>query len=58
MTYETLAAWGGTIGTIIMMVVFFGALIFIFRPGSTKTYERLSRVPLEDDDNIGERKNG
>ncbi len=58
MTYETLAAWGGTISTIIMMVVFFGALIFIFRPGSKKTYEKLARVPLEDDDNIGERKDG
>ncbi len=58
MTYETVAAWGGTIGTIIMVVVFFGALIFIFRPGSKETYEKLSRVPLEDDDKIGERKDG
>jgi len=58
MTYETVASWAGTIGTIIMMVVFFGALIFIFRPGSKETYERLARVPLEDDDNIGERKDG
>ena len=59
MTYETVAAWAGTFGTILVALFFIGVLIFIFRPGSKKTYEELARVPLQDDDNdIGERKNG
>ncbi len=58
MTYETVAAWAGTFGTILVGLFFLGVLIFIFRPGSKKTYEELARVPLHDDDNIGERKNG
>ncbi len=57
MTYETVASWAGTFGAVLVAVFFIGVLIFIFRPGSKKTYEELARVPLEDDD-IGERKNG
>lgn len=57
MTYETVASWGGTFATVLFGLFFLGVLIFIFRPGSRKTYEELSRLPLEDED-IGERKNG
>ena len=59
MTYETVASWAGTFGTILVGLFFLGVLIFIFRPGSKKVYEELARVPLQDDENdIGERKNG
>ncbi len=57
MSYETVASWAGTIATLIFGLFFIGVLIFIFRPGSGKTYEELARMPLQDDE-IGERKNG
>ncbi|HHN66789.1 MAG TPA: cbb3-type cytochrome c oxidase subunit 3 [Thermopetrobacter sp.] len=57
MSYETAASWGGTIASVLFTVFFIGVLIFIFRPGSTETYEKLARAPLEDDD-IGEENNG
>ena len=59
MSYETMASWGGTFATVLFALFFLGVLIFIFRPGSTRTYEELARVPLQDDDEeIGDRKNG
>ncbi len=58
MSYEFVASWAGTIATVIFALFFLGVLIFIFRPGSTKTYRELSRVPLDDDDEIGNGKNG
>ncbi len=57
MTYETVASWAGTFGAVLVAVFFIGVLIFVFRPGSKETYDKLSRLPLEDDD-IGERKDG
>ncbi len=57
MSYETVASWAGSIATVIFALFFIGVLIFIFRPGSKKTYEELARLPLQDED-IGERKNG
>ena len=57
MSYEMAASWGGTIASVLFTIFFIGVLIFIFRPGSTETYEKLARLPLEDDD-IGEENNG
>jgi len=57
MSYETVASWAGTFATVLFGIFFIGMLIFIFRPGSRKTYDELARMPLQDDD-IGERKNG
>ncbi len=57
MTYETAAHYGGTIATVLFGLFFVGMLIFIFRPGSSKIYEKLARTPLEDDD-IKDMKNG
>ena len=57
MSYETIAGWAGTVATVIFGLFFIGMLIFIFRPGSTKTYEELARLPLEDDEDR-ERNNG
>jgi cbb3-type cytochrome oxidase subunit 3 len=50
MAYETVAGWAGTIATVLFGLFFLGVLIFIFRPGSGETYEKLARLPLEDDD--------
>ncbi len=57
MSYETVAHWAGTFSTVLFGLFFLGVLIFVFRPGSRKTYEDLARLPLEDEE-IGERKNG
>ncbi len=50
MTYETVAHYAGTISTVLFGVFFLAVLVFVFRPGSTRTYEELARTPLDDDE--------
>jgi len=38
------------ISLVVFVLIFFGALLWIFRPGSKETYERRSRLPLVDDE--------
>jgi len=35
---------------LIFMLVFIGALVWIFRPGAAKAYERRAQLPLVDDE--------
>ncbi len=50
MTYETVAHYAGSIATVVFGLFFIGVLIFVFRPGATRTYEELAKTPLDDDE--------
>ena len=50
MTYETVAHYAGTFGTVLFAAFFIGVLIFVFRPGSGRQYEELAKTPLNDDE--------
>ncbi len=47
MDYEALRQFADTWGLVMLGAVFLAALIFVIRPGSSETYARLSKLPLD-----------
>lgn len=49
MEYTTLATFAQTWGLVYMLVLFAGVLIYAFRPGARKTFDRAAQMPLKED---------
>jgi cytochrome c oxidase cbb3-type subunit 4 len=49
MTYDAMRQFADTWGLVLLAAIFVGVVLFIWRPGSKKLSERLSRLPLDDD---------
>jgi cytochrome c oxidase cbb3-type subunit 4 len=49
MTYDALRHFADSWGLVILVVIFLIIVAFVFRPGSSKLYRHMSRLPLEDD---------
>jgi len=49
MDYNTIAEFAQTWGLVYMMVLFAGVLIYAFRPGAKKTFDRAAQIPLKED---------
>ena len=49
MSYEAMRQFADTWVLLVMAAVFIAAIGFALRPGSKKSYDRLSRLPLDDD---------
>ena len=49
MTYDTLRYLSDSWGLVILVVIFLIAIAFVFRPGSKKLYQKMSRLPLDED---------
>jgi cytochrome c oxidase cbb3-type subunit IV len=49
MDYTTLAEFARTWGLIYLAVLFAGVLIYAFRPGAKKTFDRAAQIPLKED---------
>lgn len=50
MDYSTFRELADSWGLLYLFILFIGVIVFTFRPGSKKTAERLSRIPLNEDD--------
>lgn len=50
--YESFRQFADSWGLLYLTVVFVIVVLFVFRPGSKKTYDELSRLPLKDDDHV------
>lgn len=48
--YETLRALAGSIGTVFLVVSFFGFILFALRPGSRAVHEDSAEIPFRHDD--------
>lgn len=49
MDYNALRHFADSWGLVYLMVVFAAVIVWVFRPGSTKTYEDAVRIPLKED---------
>ncbi len=49
MTYDSLRHFADSWGLVILMVIFLIIVAFVFRPGSSRLYRRMGRLPLDDD---------
>jgi cytochrome c oxidase cbb3-type subunit IV len=49
MTYDAMRHFADTWVLVVLAAIFLGAVGFALRPGSRTTYDRLSRLPLDDD---------
>jgi cbb3-type cytochrome oxidase subunit 3 len=47
MAAQTFIPWLSSLGLLIFLSVFIGALIWVYRRGSAEVYQGLSRLPLE-----------
>lgn len=47
MTYETARHLADTWGLVLLVVLFVGVLVFIFRRGSGERYRRAARIPMD-----------
>jgi cytochrome c oxidase cbb3-type subunit 4 len=47
MDYETARAFADTWGLVLLVVLFIGVLVFVFRPGSGARYRRAARIPMD-----------
>ncbi len=41
-------SWGAALGLIVFLALFVGMLVWVFRPGSKRKYERNAAIPLDD----------
>lgn len=41
-------SWGAALGLIVFLALFVGMLVWVFRPGSKRKYERNAAIPLHD----------
>lgn len=49
---HTVLPWFTCVGLVLFMLVFIGALFWVFRKESRSVYERLSHLPLETDGEV------
>lgn len=49
MDYETLRHFADSWGLVFLVLVFLGVVAWVFRPGSSKLYEKNARIPLKED---------
>lgn len=56
MDYETLRQFADSWGLLALFLFFVGVIFFTFRPGSRKSAEDASRIPLREDPDRGDRK--
>lgn len=49
MNYDSMRAFADSWGLLLMVVVFVGVVFFVFRPHSKKTYDHMSKIPLNDE---------
>lgn len=49
MTYETLANFAATYGTVYMLILFLLTVAWVYRPQSKKTYDKAAHIPLQED---------
>lgn len=47
MNYDAFRHFADTWGLALLVILFLGMLLFIFRRGSTEKYRRAARIPLE-----------
>lgn len=50
MTYEQLSAFAQTSGMIYFILIFAGVCIYALWPSNRATFEKASRIPLENED--------
>ncbi|MDF1775081.1 MAG: cbb3-type cytochrome c oxidase subunit 3 [Rhizobiaceae bacterium] len=50
MDYQTMRTFADSWGLLFMVIVFVGVIAYTFRPGSKKEADKISRIPLGDDD--------
>ncbi len=50
MDYETLRQFADSWGLLFLVLLFVGIIIFVFRPGARKKYEKDAMIPLRDDE--------
>lgn len=53
MTYDAMRLFADSWGLVYLVVVFIGVCLFVFRPGSAKTYQEKSEIPLREDEHHG-----
>ena len=51
-TYDMLREFADSWMLVSFTLFFLAVLLFIFRKGSSSQYDRLSRIPLDDDDKV------
>ena len=49
MEYELVASWVGVVRLVFFMALFFGILLWIFRPGAKKNYNEDAQIVLKED---------
>lgn len=49
MDYETLRHFADSWGLVFLVLAFLCVIAWVFRPGSTKTYEKSAQIPLKED---------
>jgi len=50
MDYEQFRQFADSWGLVYLVVIFVLAVLFVFRPGAKKRYERYAEIPLKKDD--------
>jgi cytochrome c oxidase cbb3-type subunit 4 len=58
MSYETFAAWSQILAMGIFGAVMIGVLIYALRPGNRARFDAASRLPLGNEEHIGEKTHG
>jgi len=49
MDYDAFRQFSDSWGLVYLMIVFVAVVLYAFRPGGKKTYEKVARIPLEED---------
>ncbi len=50
LAHEYASAWAGTAGLLIFVLLFAAAVAYALWPSNRRTFERLSHLPLNDDE--------
>jgi cytochrome c oxidase cbb3-type subunit 4 len=50
MTFETVNSFAHSWGAIYFVVMFLGALVYVFWPRNKATFDKAARTPLEEDE--------
>jgi len=58
MAYEQVASITQIAALLLFIALFIGVLIYVFWPGNKKRFDEAARLPLEDDPDSDEKKDG
>lgn len=50
LAHDYASAWAGTVGLLIFVLLFAAAVAYAVWPGNRRMFERLSHLPLHDDE--------